>query len=95
MNAGLSELALIVGLSPTLPGIFGDLLLIEVGLLTILGGIVEFSRSKGVYEFRRVAFRSKEQFSTARHGEASRTAIVFFTAGLALFVILTVLTLIE
>jgi hypothetical protein len=77
------------------PGLVGDLLLVEAGLLAVLGGLIEFSRSKGVYEFRRIALRSKEEFSTATHLEASRRAIVFFSAALTLFVLLIALALLE
>ena len=76
-------------------GIVGDFLLVEVGLLAILGGLVEFSRSKGVYEMRRITLLSKEEFSTAKHDEASRRALVLFSAALTLFVLLLVLTLVE
>jgi hypothetical protein len=76
-------------------GIVGDFLLVEVGLLTILGGLVEFSRSKGVYEIRRITLLSKEEFSTTKHDEASRRALVLFSAALTLFVLLLILTLIE
>jgi len=53
VNAALSELGMLTGLSPAPLRIFGDILLIQVGLLAIIGGIAEFSRSKDVYEFRR------------------------------------------
>lgn len=76
-------------------GIVGDLLLVEVGLLAILGGLVEFSRSKGVYEIRRITLLSKEEFSTAKHGEASRRALMLFSAALTLFGLLLILVLIE
>ena len=95
VNAGLSALAVLTGLSLTPAGIFGDLLLIQVGVLAILGGLVEFSRSKGVYEFRRLALRSREEFATTKHREASRSAVVFFSAGLVLFSVLIALALLE
>jgi len=76
-------------------GILGDLMLLEVAILAILGGLIEFSRSKGVYEFRRVVFHSGEQFSTTKHLEASERAIVFFSAALALFLPLILLALLE
>jgi hypothetical protein len=73
----------------------GDLLLLEVGVLGIAGGLVEFSHSKGVYEFRRVALQSKEDFSIAKHSEASRKAVVFFCAGAILFLLLVIVALIR
>jgi len=93
----LADLLIGTGLIParlSALGIVGDLLLVEVGLLAILGGLVEFSRSKGVYEIRRT-LDSKEEFSTAKHAEASRRAVVFFSSALALFLLLIALALIE
>ncbi len=94
VNTVASGLAVLTGLSLRLLGVFGDLVLIEAGLLAIIGGLVEFSRSKGVYEFRRLAMHSTDEFSTTKHTEASRNAVVFFTAALVLFSILMVLILI-
>ena len=76
-------------------GVIGDLLLVEVGVLAILGGLVEFSRSKGVYEIRRITFGSKEEFSITKHVEASRRAVMFFFAALILFALMIALALIE
>jgi hypothetical protein len=73
----------------------GDLLLFEVGALAIAGGIVEFSCSKGVSEFRRVALQSKDDFSTAKHSEASKKAVVLFFAAAILFLVLIVLALLR
>jgi len=87
----LGESAVTFGVSAL--GFLGDLMLLEVAILTILGGLVEFSRSKGVYEFRRLTLHSKEEFSTAKHLEASRTAVMLFSGALMLFSILIILAL--
>jgi hypothetical protein len=76
-------------------GVVGDLMFLEVGVLAILGGLIEFSRSKGVYEFRRITLDSKEEFSATKHLEASKRAVVLFSAALTLFVFLIALALIE
>jgi hypothetical protein len=94
-DAIVSGVAVYVGVSRTPMRVAGDLMLLEVGLLAILGGVVEFSRSKGVYEIRRVAFHTKEEFSMAKHKEASMTAVGFFCAGLVLFSLLVVLAVLE
>ena len=75
--------------------IVGDLLLIEVAILAILGGLVEFSQSKGAYEIRHITLGSKEEFSTTKHAEASRRSIVLFSSALVLFLLLIALALIE
>ena len=95
VNTALSGLAVLTGLSRAPLGVLGDLMLVQVGLLTILGGFLEFSRSKGVYEFRRLAFGEEEEFSSAKHREASRSAVAFFSAALLLFSLLIVLALLE
>jgi len=95
VNTALSGLAVLTGLSRAPLGVLGELMLVQVGLLTILGGFLEFSRSKGVYEFRRVAFGEEEEFSSAKHREASRSAVAFFSAALLLFSLLIVLALLE
>jgi hypothetical protein len=95
VNTGLSALAVFTGLSHALLEVFGDLLLVEVGFLAILGGFLEFSRSKGVYEFRRLALGGEEQFSSEKHSEASRSAVAFFSAALMLFLLLVMLALLE
>jgi hypothetical protein len=86
-------LSMFVGL-PSLETI-GDLLLLEAGVLAIAGGLVEFSRSKGAHEFRRVALQSKDDFSIAKHSEASKKAIVFFSAAAILFLLLVTLALLR
>jgi hypothetical protein len=73
----------------------GDLLLLEAAILAIAGGLVEFSRSKGVYEFRRVALQSKEDFSIAKHSEASKKAVVLFSAAAILFLLLVIVALLR
>ena len=75
-------------------GTAGDLMLLEVGTLAILGGLIEFSQSKGVYEFRRITLDSKEEFSAKKHLEASKRAVIFFSAALTMFVLLVVIALI-
>jgi hypothetical protein len=95
VNTALSGLAVLTGLSRAPLAVLGDLMLVQVGLLTIRGGFIEFSRSKGVYEFRRLAFGEEEEFSSAKHREASRSAVAFFSAALILFSLLIVLALLE
>jgi len=89
----VAALSMLLGL-PSLETI-GDLLLLEAGVLAIAGGLVEFSHSKGAYEFRRVALQSKDDFSIAKHSEASRKAIVFFSAAAILFLLLLILALLR
>jgi hypothetical protein len=73
----------------------GDLILLEVGTLAIVGGLVEFSRSKGAYEFRRVILDSNDEFSVGKHLDASKRAVMFFCAALVLFVLLVTIALIK
>lgn len=95
VNTAFSTLATFSGLSHAPLEFLGDLLFAEVGFLAILGGLVELSRSKGVHEFRRLAFGGEEQFSPEKYREASRSAIAFFSAALVLFLLLATLALLE
>ena len=79
----------------SLLGTVGDLLLAEVGLLAIFGGVVEISRSREAYEFRRLALGSKEEFSTAKHAEASKRAVVLISTAGTLFLLLVGLALLR
>jgi hypothetical protein len=94
-DTAASYVATYVGALQRPLGMLGDLLLLEVGLFAVLGGLVEFSRSKGVYEFRRLALHSGERFSTTRHREASINAVMLFSVALVLFAILLVLAFLE
>ena|GEM_PF-6782093 len=92
-DLAISELLSLMGIPPI--HVLGDLLLLEVAVLAILGGVVEFSGSIGAYEFRQLLFRAKEELPTTRHKDASKKALVPFCAALALFLVLAVLTLWE
>jgi hypothetical protein len=76
-------------------GTVGDLLLAEVGLLAIVGGLVEISRSREAYEFRRLALGSEEEFSTAKQAEASKRAVVLISTAGTLFLLLVGLALLR
>jgi len=93
VNTALSALAVFTGLSSAPFDVLGDLMLVEVGLLTIFGGFLEFSRSRTVYDFRRLTLGEQEEFSSAKFKEASRDAVPFFSAALLLFSFLIVLAL--
>jgi len=93
VDLAVSELLAFVGFSP--PRVFGDVLLLEVAILAIVGGLAEFSRSIGAYEFRRLLFHTKKEPSATMHKDASKKALVLFSAALALFLVLVVLALWE
>lgn len=76
-------------------GVFGDLLLLETGLFALFGGLVEFSRSKGVYEIRRLALHEKAEFSTDKHRQASVAAMALFSAALVFFLFLVMLFMLK
>jgi hypothetical protein len=92
-DIAISELLSLVEFYPV--RVIGDLLLLETGILAVLGGLVEFSRSIGVYEFRRLLFHTREETSPTRHKDASKRALMLFSAALVLFLALVVLALWE
>lgn len=85
-DSAVAGVLMFTDLSPL--GTIGDLLLVEVGLLAIVGGLVEISRSREAYEFRRLALGSKKEFSTAKYTETSKRAVVLISTAGTLFLLL-------
>jgi len=90
-DSAVAGVLMFTGLPPL--GTIGDLLLIEVGVLAIVGGLVDISRSREAYEFRRLALGLKEEFSTAKYAEASKRAVVLISTAGTLFLLLVGLDL--
>jgi hypothetical protein len=65
-------------------GVIGDLLLVEVAALFIIAGVLDFSSSIGMTQFRRVFLSSKEEYSPDKRRQTERTAMVYLFAGLIL-----------
>jgi hypothetical protein len=68
----------------------GDLMLVEVAILFLVAGLIDFSSSVGAVQFRRAVLGSKQDYSQPAHKEAERKAAVLVLAGLFMFVLLTV-----
>jgi hypothetical protein len=75
-------------LSYTFIEIMGDLMLVEVAVLFIVAGLVDFSSSVGAAQFRKVIVGAKKDYSPSAHKEAQKKAGVFFLSGLIIFLIL-------
>jgi hypothetical protein len=73
--------------------ILGDSVLIEVAILFILAGLLDFSRSIGAVQFRKMILGSKQEYSATAHKEAEKKALVFFLGGVILLSLLVVLAL--
>jgi len=91
VGAMLGDGALSLGL--TLVGFnfietIGDLILVEVAVLFLVAGLIDFSSSVGAVQFRKVLLRSKQQYSRQVHNEAQGKALVLLLAGIFLFVML-------
>ena len=71
----------------------GDFVLIEIAALFILAGLLDFGSSIGVAQFKKVILDSKEDYSSTKHKDVERKALVFLLAGIILFIALTVLAL--
>jgi hypothetical protein len=67
----------------------GDFILIEVAFLFILAGLLDFGSSIGMAQVRKVILGSKEEYSSAKHKDTERKALVFLFAGIFLFLALT------
>ena len=70
---------------------FGDMLLVEIALLFLFAGFVDFGTSVAIVQFRKSVFNSKESFSAEKRKEAERRAISLVCSGVSLLVILIVL----
>ena len=68
-------------------------MLIEVAVLFILAGLLDFSRSIGAVEFRKMILGSKQEYSSSAHKEAEKKAVVFFLGGIILLSMLVVLAI--
>lgn len=73
--------------------VMGDLMLIEVAILFILAGLLDFSTSIGAAQFRKTLLGSKQGYSSSKHKEAEKKALVYFLGGLIIFLILIVFAL--
>lgn len=68
--------------------IIGDLMLIEVAILFLLAGLIDFSSSIGAAQFRKTVLGSKQEYSQSAHKQAERRAVVLVLAGVFMFVVL-------
>jgi hypothetical protein len=71
----------------------GDFMLLEVAILFILAGLLDFSSSIGATQFRKTLLHSKQEYSSVRHKEVERKAAVFFLGGLIIFLVLVIFAL--
>jgi len=66
----------------------GDLVLVEVAILFIIAGLVDFSSSVGMAQLRKSFIRGEMGYSASKHRESERQASVLIVAGLILFILL-------
>ncbi|HXZ91184.1 MAG TPA: hypothetical protein VEG61_08985 [Candidatus Dormibacteraeota bacterium] len=72
--------------------VVGDLMLVEVALLFLLAGLLDFFTSIGAAQFRKTFLGSKQGYSSSKHKEAEKKAVVFFLGGLIIFLMLIILS---
>jgi len=75
--------------------LLGDSMLVEVAILFIVGGLIDFSSSIGAVQLRKTILGSKQEYSRSAHKEAEKRALMFFMTGLIMFVILIVIAIIS
>lgn len=92
-DALVSLLLMQVGMS--FSEIVGDLLALEVAVLFVVAGILDFSSSVAVAQFRSRVLASKEGFSASKRKDIERRALVFVISGIALFAILVLLAVVD
>ena len=67
--------------------VFGDVMLVEVAVLFILAGLMDYSTSIGMEQFKKVFLRAKQQ-SASDKKVARQQAFVVLTTGVLLFLTL-------
>ena len=72
---------------------FGDFMLLEVAVLFVLAGLMDFSSSLGAVQFRRTILHARQEYSASKHKEVERKAAVFLLGGLIIFLGLVVLAI--
>jgi len=73
--------------------IIGDSMLVEVAILFIIAGLLDFYSSIGAVQFRKAMLGSQQEYSASAHKEAEKKASVFFLSGLILLMVLILLAL--
>jgi len=68
--------------------IMGDLMLVEVAVLFLVAGILDFASSVGGVHLRKAVLGSKQEYSSSAHRETGRKALVLVLAGTLMFLIL-------
>lgn len=71
----------------------GDFMLAEVAILFILAGLLDFSKSIGALQLKKMILGSKQEYSASVHKEAEKKALVFLLSGVILLSILVALAL--
>lgn len=71
----------------------GDFMLVEVAVLFLLAGLLDFSSSIGAVEFRKTILGSKQEYSSSAHKDAERKASVFFLGGMILLSMLIIMAI--
>jgi uncharacterized membrane protein len=66
----------------------GDIMLVEVAVLFILAGLIDFRYSVGMAQIKKVLVGSRDDYSASKHKDSERRALVFVIVGLILFIIL-------
>ena len=73
--------------------VIGDLMLVEVAILFLVAGLIDFASSVGSVQFRKSILGSKQEYSQSAHKEAERKAAVLVLAGVFMFIVLTVVAI--
>jgi hypothetical protein len=76
---------LLISMHYTFIETFGDLALVEVAVLFILAGLVDFASSVGMAQLRKSFVRGEKGYSASKHKESERQAAILIVAGVVLF----------
>jgi len=73
--------------------VVGDLMLVEVAILFLVAGLIDFASSVGAVQFRKTILGSKQEYSQSAHKEAESKAAVLVLAGVFMFIVLMVVAI--
>jgi hypothetical protein len=75
--------------------VFGDLLILEATVCLLSGGLLDFSKSAGVTQLRRLLFEDASPAQTSSRADGSSTVLTFFVIGLLMLFETILLTIVD
>jgi len=75
--------------------VFGDLLILEATVCLLAGGLLDFSKSAGVTQLRRLLFEETGPTQTGSRADGSSRVLTFFVMGILMLFGIILLTIVD